>query len=170
MSINNNLVGMGYIKSAYGVKGWLNIKSNASSAKSLADYSRWYLCKDYLVKEVEVLDTHVVNSSSLRVKISGINDRDQANTIAGMEIKIPREKFKLLGKDEYYWVDLIGVEVRNLGNIFIGKVKNLIRSGCHDILVIDGLEKEILIPFVCNYIIDVNLKNNTIISDWKLDY
>lgn len=164
--IINNLVSMGYIKSVYGVKGWVDIKTNDQTVNSLANYSTWYLYKDNIIKQFEVLDSKVI-SNTLKVKFNGIEDRTQAYLLLGMEIKIPREKFKLLDKDEYYWVDLIGMEIKNLQNIFLGKVKNLISAGVHDVLVIEGLEKEILIPFVSRYVIDINLNDKKIICDWE---
>ena len=73
-------------------------------------------------------------------------------------------------EDEFYWVDLVGMSVINRDNITLGKVKNLIETGAHDVLVVHGEYGEKLIPFVSHYIDNVNKDTQQIQVDWGLDY
>ena len=71
--------------------------------------------------------------------------------------------------DEYYWTDLIGLKVINRQQELIGTVDSLMDTGAHSVLVVAG-ERQHLIPFVANYVIDVDMQNKCIYVDWGLDY
>ena len=70
-----------------------------------------------------------------------------------------------LGENEYYWQDLIGLQVFTDDKKNIGKVSNLIRTGANDVIVItDKEEKEHLVPFIQgSAIIEINLLENSLL-------
>jgi 16S rRNA processing protein RimM len=77
------------------------------------------------------------------------------------------------GKDGYYWSDLIGTSVFNLQNEEFGNVIGLLRTGANDVLQVQsvrGDQKERLIPFIDQVIVDVDLEARKITVDWGLDY
>ena len=85
----------------------------------------------------------------------------------------------MLSDGEYYWLDLIGLDVSNLQGESLGKVANLIDNGAHPILRVllqtelDNSEvkpREYLIPFVEHFVPTVDLPNKKIVVDWGLDY
>ena len=78
-------------------------------------------------------------------------------------------------KNEYYWHQLIGREVFNENKKRIGLVKSIFPTKSNDVLVIKkpqqgSREKEILIPFIKDYIIKVSEEENTIIVKWKSEF
>ena len=83
--------------------------------------------------------------------------------------------FPALEENEYYWVDLIGLDAINKQGVRLGTVSNLIDNGVHPILQVqaelpDGRQKELLIPFVDSYVGDIDMDKGTIAVDWELDY
>lgn len=169
MTDTQKRVAMGYIKGVFGIKGWLKIAANTEYADSLLDYPEWQLSKDKQILNVTVESGKIVNGE-LQVKLEGIDDRDQAFALRGYTIEIPREEFAPTEEDEYYWADLVGMNVVNTDGTVLGKVVNLMETGANDVLVIKGEHGQILIPFVSNYIETVDTDKQTITADWGLDY
>ncbi|QEY24947.1 ribosome maturation factor RimM [Neisseria animalis] len=169
MTDTQQRVAMGYIKGVFGIKGWVKIAASTEYSDSLLDYPEWLLSKDGKTLSVSVEAGKVV-SGELQVKFKGIEDRDRAFSLRGYTIEIPREAFAPAEEDEYYWADLVGMQVANTDGIVLGEVKNLMETGAHDVLVIEGEYGQKLIPFVSQYIENVDNDNRTITADWGLDY
>ena len=165
----NNLVPMGYVKQATGIKGWLKIKADTEFADGLMDYQRWFLGRNGNWQEYTP-ESGKLAPDGFQAKLVGIDNRTSAETLKGMTIAVLREDFAATDDDEYYWTDLIGLTVKNPQGEILGTVSGLQESGAHDILVVKGVEKQILIPFVAQFILTVNLPEKTIIADWQADY
>jgi len=169
MSGSQNWVAMGYIKGAFGVKGWVKVHAGTEYADSLLDYPEWRLTKGGNVQIAEI-EAGKVAGDELQVKFAHINDRDEAALLRGYTIEIARENFAETEEDEYYWVDLVGMQVKNRAGETIGTVQNLMETGAHDILVVAKAEGKTLIPFVSQFIDGVDRENRTITADWGSDY
>lgn len=169
MTDTQQRVAMGYIKGVFGVKGWLKIAANTEYTDSLLDYPEWLLSKDGQTLTVTP-EAGKIAGDELQVKLEGIDDRDQAFALRGYTIEVPRDAFAPTEEDEYYWADLVGMSVVNTEGIVLGKVKNLMETGANDVLVIDGEHGQKLVPFVSNYIVNVDSGQGIITADWGLDY
>lgn len=169
MSNTENWVAMGYIKGAFGVKCWLKVQPSTEYTDSLLDYPQWRLSKGKDVQMVEI-EAGKAAGDELQVKFSHVNDRDVAALLRGYTIEIPRESFAETEEDEYYWADLVGMNVINREQIALGEVVKLMETGAHDVLVVRGEHGEKLIPFVSQYIDEVQKAQKIIIADWGLDY
>ena len=169
MSHTQNWVAMGYIKGAFGIKGWIKVQSNTEYTDSLLDYPQWRLSrgKEHILAEVE---SGKMAGDELQVKLAHINDRDAAALLRGYTIEIARENFAETEEDEYYWADLVGMSVVNREQAVLGEVVKLMETGAHDVLVVRGEYGEKLIPFVSHYIDGVDAENRKITADWGVDY
>ncbi|NBU28504.1 MAG: 16S rRNA processing protein RimM [Caulobacteraceae bacterium] len=89
-------------------------------------------------------------------------------------IFISRASFPTPETDEYYWVDLIGLDVVNREGAALGQVRELLHTGPQTVLVLayqeDGKSKERMIPFVGVYIDAVDLVAKRITADWQADF
>lgn len=167
--MNTQWVPMGYIKGAFGVKGWVKISANTEYTDSLLDYPQWRLTRNG--KSIMLaIENGKLNGDELQVKFEQINDRDAAHELRGYTIEINRADFAPAEEDEYYWADLVGMNVVNLQGESLGSVMNLMETGAHDILVIDGEHGQKLIPFVEQFINEVDNEKRIITADWGLDY
>ena len=82
---------------------------------------------------------------------------------------MPREALPEAAENEYYWSDLIGLEVVNVQGEVLGKVTDLLETGANDVLVVEG-ERERLLPFTAQVILKVDLAAGRINVDWGADY
>jgi 16S rRNA processing protein RimM len=110
--------------------------------------------------------------------LMGVADRNAAEALKGAVVRIRRSHFPALSNDEFYWVDLIGMEVENLRGETLGIVDDLMDNGAHPILRValpaaddaGKALKELLIPFVEQFVKTVDQAGKKITVDWEADY
>ena len=162
-------VAMGYIKGVFGVKGWVKIHTDTEYTDSLLDFPQWRLSKDGQIQTVTIAESKI-NGDELLVRFEGIADRNAAALLRGYTIEIDRSSFADTEDDEYYWADLVGLTVFNREQLNLGTISSLMDTGAHDVLVVDGDFGRKLIPFVSQYIDEVNIPQKKICVDWGSDY
>ncbi len=171
-------VEVGRILGAWGVKGGLKVKPFSSDPQALFSSKRWFL------EPSEAKPGHTV-PPLLRVRSAreqgdtvvavceDLDDRDAAEKLAGARVFIARSSFPTPDEGEFYWVDLIGLAVRNREGVALGDVVGLIETGPHCVLRIqpaDPKAGEVLVPFVDAYVDAVDREARTIVVDWQADY
>lgn len=192
-----DLIELGRITAAYGVKGWVKVQPHSANAEVLLSASQWWL-----TRPVPELARGAVASAPVAFKIvqsrsqgatvvaqlKGIADRDQAEALRGYTVQAPRGSFPAPEEDEYYWVDLIGCALYTSANgepALIGVVGEVLDNGAHAVLkvlcqkagaegpepILDakGRPAEMLVPFVRAHIHAVDLAARRIDSDWPAD-
>lgn len=156
---------LGALHGAYGLKGWVRIQPFQDTAALLASKNWQHVSSDGAVTPVE-LEKAKVHGAGIVAKIKGIDTPEDAAAFRGA-VALYREDFPETEEDEYYWVDLIGCSVINKVGEMIGTVVGLIDNGVHDILRVKKANgKEILIPFVEDYLESVNTQAKEIRVDW----
>lgn len=170
------MVVMGHIAGPFGVLGWVRVTPYTEHPDGLLDYPVWWLGKDGPPWREARVARCEVRGSMLTVALEGCTDRAVAAQLQGLQIAVPRNSLPDLaknGREGYYWVDLIGLEVINLQAEELGKVTGLLETGANDVLrvcnPVEG-DKERLIPFVDAVVAGVDLEKGRITVDWGVDY
>jgi 16S rRNA processing protein RimM len=180
---------VGRILDAWGVKGWLKILPHSSHPEALFSAKSWFLQApeakfrpgfNAFSGTVEInIDEAKTHSDSVVAKVQGLDDRTAAEALRGARIFLSRSSFPAASKDEYYWVDLIGLNVVNREGVALGCVRDLMATGPHSVLCVeytaqqeDGTQApaERMIPFVSVYVDAVDLPGKCITVDWQPDY
>jgi 16S rRNA processing protein RimM len=159
---------MGRVAASYAVRGWIKVQPFTAYVDSLLDYPVWRLGRGGVWREYPVIEAKV-HGRSLLASLQGVSDRDAAEALRGMEIAVARAQLPPPEEGEYYWDQLIGLEVVNLQGQTLGRVEGLLETGAHDVLRIRG-EREYLVPFVSALVPTVDLAARRIEVDWGLDY
>jgi 16S rRNA processing protein RimM len=111
-----------------------------------------------------------LQGKNVLAKLDGLENREQANELAGSKIYIFADQLPKLEEDEYYWSDLIGLEVESLQAEPLGTIETMMETGANDVMVLQG-DRERLIPFVMDDVVrKVDLANKRVVVDWKPDY
>ena len=180
---------VGRILDAWGVKGGIKVQAYSADAQALFTSRRWFLQppevdKPMMVKSKVALP-QIIKITSVRdhgegivATVSGVTDRTGAEALRGARIFISRSAFPSADPNEYYWVDLIGLNVVNRQGEALGTVEGLLDTGPHSVLRIipPGLtapvkpDQEKLVPFVAAFVDDVDLEQKLITVDWGLDF
>jgi 16S rRNA processing protein RimM len=168
-AVPEDLVVMGYISGAFGIQGWVSLVADTQYADSLLDYQTWWLGRDGQWSAYQLADSHV-QPKKLGAKLQGVDDRDVAFSLKGCQIAIPRSLMPEPEEGEYYWADLIGLEVVNVQNERLGVIDKLFETGANDVIVVkDGVEER-LVPFVSHVVLEVSLEARVMRVDWGLDF
>jgi len=180
LSAENDKLIVGRISGVYGVKGWVKVYSDTDPREGITDYSPWYI-KQGGRENGEWHEVSLENgrrqAKTVIAKLEGVNDRDAAMQLNGALIAIKPEQLKKLGKDEYYWRDLIGLRVINREGVELGTVQRLIETGANDVLVVGSAgsdsqgDREHLIPWTPGQaVLEVDLEQRLIQVDWDEDF
>lgn len=164
----DELVVMGRVAVPYGVHGWVKIQTFTEAVDSLLDYSVWWIGAQDNWHECKVEDGKV-HTNTLVARLAGCTDRDMAFALKGKQVAVPRSELPEPEADEYYWSDLIGLEVRNLQQTDFGQVEDVFATGANDVLAVRG-ERERLIPFIEQVVKEVDLARRLILVDWDADF
>jgi len=183
---DSKLIVLGEITGHFGVKGWIKVKSFTRPPDSILTYKSWWLSPRLkrLGKHSDPnLDQRSVfkvaegraQGRNLIVRLEGISNRDAAEPLIGGVIQVAAEDLGPAEDGEYYWTDLMGLQVTNVAGVFLGEVDHLLETGANDVLVVmgkdvDGSTCERLLPWSEQVIIEVNLDQRTMVVDWDADF
>jgi 16S rRNA processing protein RimM len=174
-TVPDDLVLVGHITGAYGIKGWVRIKPYSADADALLHAKTWWLDKPAL-RDVDVLQVKA-HGEDVVAGLMGVADRNAAEALKGAVVQIRRSHFPALSDNEFYWVDLMGLAVENLPGEALGTVADLMDNGAHPILRVQApamsdteKSKEWLIPFVEQFVKTVDKQAGKITVDWGLDF
>ena len=186
-------VEVGRILDAWGIKGWFKVLPHSASPEALFSSKRWYLLPpekqqgrpvraaatpegaapwtEPLLLKVKEAKEH---SDSIVACSQDIADRNGAEALKGARVFVSRSSFPTPEDGEYYWVDLMGLQVTNREGVGLGVVHDLLATGPQTVLVLHaeegGKKVERMIPFVDAFVDKVDLQARCITVDWQPDY
>jgi 16S rRNA processing protein RimM len=164
------LIVMGRIVAPYGLKGWVRIEPYSAVPDSLSTYPSWWVGGDGDWHEVRVAQSILQHGASLVARFEGCTERDAALALKGREIAVERAALPANANNEFYWVDLVGLNAVNLKGEELGVVAGLFDNGAHPVMrVVDG-EIERLLPFVEQVVRQVDMARRRIRVEWELDW
>jgi 16S rRNA processing protein RimM len=143
--------------------------ANTDDRKAILDYQPWYIKKDNSLQAVKIKAGRL-QGKLVVAQLEGVDDRTIAETWVGLDIYIPKEQLARLGKDEFYWSELIGLTVETTSGVILGQVDHMLETGANDVLVVKG-DKERLIPFVMHkVVVEVDSDGQRMVVDWDPDF
>ena len=159
---------MGRVVGAVGIRGEVRVKTFTEDAEGLAAYERWVVRTKDGWREMP-LEDFALRPNGTVAKLGGCDDRDAAQRLRGADIAIPREEFGAEQGNEIYLVDLIGLDVVDEREGTLGVVDSFVETGPTRVMVVRG-DRERLIPFVDDFVKQVDREAKRITVDWKRDY
>jgi 16S rRNA processing protein RimM len=176
VQVPDDLTQVGYVSGAYGVTGSIRVTPFSTDADALLNVKTWWLDKPGL--HAVSVRTAKMHGGDVVAQLLGVVGRDASEALKGAAVTIPRSQFPALPADEFYWSDLIGLDVVNLQGEALGQVTDMMHNGAQSILRIapvpdagsESAVPERLIPFVDQFVKTVDQASKTITVDWGLDY
>lgn len=173
------------IVGVYGIKGWVKIRPLTEDPAALMHFSRVDVLPGAKMRGAEPLPGVKVEQVRTQgrgvvARLSGVEDRNQAESLRGYRLVAAADQLPPAGDDEYYWRDLINSQVwcRDGGvgePQLIGRVRQLLETGANDVLVVQPTEdsvddRERLLPWLPDEVIKrVDVAEGVIDADWYLD-
>ena len=163
-----DLVELGVLRGAYGVKGWVRVQPYAAQATALQACRRWWLIGGPATSvEVSGVRPH---GAVLVAKLQGCETPEQAERLRGVRVGVARADFPPAGDGEVYWVDLIGARVVNRSGVELGTIDDVLSSGAQELLQVRCGERVLLVPMVERHVDEVDLTQHVVRVDWEADW
>lgn len=149
----DGLVPIGKIIGAHGIKGEVKVFPYGE----LEDFE----LKTVLVSAKEAVKSFTVkrvrkHKEVYILELEGVSVRNDAEALIGAEVGVPKDELPELDEDEYYYMDLVGMDVMTDEGKYLGSISNVIATGSNDVFEVDGPFGTVLIPALDNIIIEVD--------------
>ncbi|WP_295570529.1 ribosome maturation factor RimM [Stenotrophomonas maltophilia] len=170
MKDNERRILLGRIVGAFGVRGEIKLESWTEPRSAIFRYQPWILRspsgQESKLEGARGRDT----GKHLVARFPGIEDRDTVEAMHGTEVYVARSALPPPKPDEYYWVDLEGLDVKTTEGVALGQVSHLFSTGANDVVVVRG-DRERMIPFVQpDFVTSVDFEANLIVVDWDPEF
>lgn len=155
---------VGSIAGAFGVRGDVRLKSFCAQPEAIAAYAPLFTEDGTRSFTVKLLGS-VPNGFSAR--LGGISTREEAEALKGTKLFAERSRMPPTEDDEYYHVDLIGLDVFDAGGTLLGKISAVLNHGASDILEVrgPGLPDGLLLPFTLAVVPTVDIAGGRVVVD-----
>ena len=157
---------LGEIVSPHGIKGYVKVASHAESTKSFKRTETVYVRHrdgEDMTYRVEDINGR---GSKVFIKFSGVDTRQDAETLVGSVILVDRGELPETDDGEYYWYDLIDMEVHDTTGKYLGVIKKIFQTGSNDVYVVQGDKgDEILIPGTYDAVREVRISEKKMIVE-----
>lgn len=162
----NGKVKVGKIKDAHGLKGELYFLSFSGEISWLEDLPKVFLEKENQSFKEYKLEKMKPFKEGAILQFEGIKDRTQAEGLKGDMLYIPEEELVSEPGEVIYLNELLHFQVKNEEGKVLGEVKDFSSNGIQDILVISKGELEYEVPFVDQFIVEINYDEKYLIMDF----
>jgi 16S rRNA processing protein RimM len=168
MGAPRDMVLVGVIVGAHGIKGEVKLKSFTSEPLSVGHYGPLQSASG---QQFEILKLKAARDDFI-ASLKGINDRNDAETLKGVELLVAREKLPKLKTNETYAHDLMGLDVVLENGSTLGKLVGMPNYGAGDLLevAVDGNSETVLIPFISAFVPQDDFSNGKIIVNLPEGY
>lgn len=160
----DELVCVGAISGAYGVKGEVRIKSFCATPEDIETYSP--LTDEAGKQRFSLAIVHSVKNGFV-VRIAEVATKEQADALKGVMLYAHRDQLPSLPDDEFYHADLVGLTVVDTGGTELGRVKSVQNHGAADLLevALPDSSATVLLPFTQVAVPTVDLASGRIVAD-----
>lgn len=153
----------GEIVKTHGLKGCLKALSFLESQNILDGLDFVYLESKSGQKNRYAIKAINPKGKFLFLEFAGISDVDAAQTLVGSKLLLPRDMLDDLPDGEYYWQDIIGLDVYTAEGRHLGRIESIFPTGSNDVYVCRGPHEELLIPATADAVDKIDLISRRII-------
>lgn len=158
------LISFGKISKVQGLSGEVRFHPFSRQLDNISTLERIFIIKSPNSNPVEfIIQKSRTHKNTAILKIQGIDSVEEAEKLIGSIVHVEVSDLKELEEDEYYWFDLIGLQVYTVNGEHIGDVENLIDRSLQSLLVVKKEGKEHLIPLTEPIVQKVDLAESRII-------
>lgn len=166
---------LGRVGAPFGVRGWVRVQSYTDPLEKIASYTDWQLGQADAWQIYRPLQVQHAGGA-LAVQLAdeqgvALADREAAVRLTNCDIAVWRSELPALKTGEFYWTDLIGLEVVNRDGQLFGVIEQILETGANDVLVVKVGKRERLIPFVQGPVVQsVDLRSRRMTVDWDAEF
>lgn len=160
---------VGVIIGPQGVLGAVKLKSYCEPPEQIFKYKPWTLVQGSDVRSVVPIKLRGAGGQ-LVARLPEMETREHAEAMKGFEVRVLRSQLPKPPAGEYYWHDLIGLQVIGICGFAFGKIEAMLETGSNDVMRVQG-ERERLLPFTPGvHVIEVDLSARIVKVDWDPEF
>jgi len=138
---------LGKVAKAHGMRGEVKIFPYSGQPENIKAYRELVLVdsEGIMSPPLTVLSCRIQGKLAITA-LASVTNRDKAEHIKGMGVLLARKCLPELVENEFYWHQYVGKTVRNLEGKTIGEIKTVFNNGAQDVMAINAVTGEILVP------------------------
>ena len=159
----NDLVNIGKIIKSSGLKGRLKVFPYMESPEVLESLDEVFIGatkKTVLPFQITAVR---IRKKTMLLDLEGVKDIVASDALVGFHLFVPPDKLDVLQEDEYYWRDIVGLDVVTESGQKLGQIERIIPTGGNDVYVCTGGEREILLPAIEDVIMQVDIERGVLV-------
>jgi 16S rRNA processing protein RimM len=154
------LIVIGRAAKPFGVKGEIKVTPYTESFEAFHNSETLIFGESaYKVKEIRI------HKGSALVSLEGIESPETASKLIGTLVKTGEQNLPAKEEDEYYWFELLGLQVFTIDGRDLGKITQITATGANDVLHVEGTYGEVLLPMIEDVVLEVDLENEKMTVD-----
>lgn len=147
----------GKIVNTHGIRGEVKIMPYCDSPELLCEFDRLFIGKNH--KEI-IIERSRVFKNMVIAKLEGVDTPEAAEKLRNKMLFMHRDDLEL-DEDTYFIQDLIDMEVRDADTDFMyGNIADVMQTGANDVYVVNGADKEYLVPAIPDVVISTDIDSN----------
>lgn len=155
MSGSNETILIGKVSATHGVRGQLRITSFSGEIDSFIALRSVLLKKPGGGMEPFAVAGVKAHGKKVLLSLKDYTNINEVLQLVGREVYVLRDQLPVLSDDEFYWCDLLGLQVITEDGEILGELVDIISTGSNDVYVVQG-QREILIPALDDIVLDVD--------------
>jgi 16S rRNA processing protein RimM len=160
----STLIQLGIVGAPFGVRGWIKLRSHTDPPEKILEHRTLRIGRESAWVEYRI-EERGRSGGVPTARFAGFADRDQAATLTGAAVWVPRADLPKPESNDFYRTDLIGLTVVNLAGVELGLVSHFIETASRAMMVVRG-EQEYWVPAVPAHLKRVDLTARRIVVDW----
>jgi 16S rRNA processing protein RimM len=162
----DGLVEVGRITGRHGVRGKVRLRLHNPGSTALSRVDRVVLrsAQDGGERAVRLLEARR-HKYGVLLRLEGVETADQAAALVDQTLCVRRDDLPPLEPHEVYYTELTGSVVRLQSGELVGVVREVFATGSNDVLVVEGRQREYLIPFIADVIVRVDAPARVVVIE-----
>lgn len=158
-----DLIEIGKAVKSKGLKGCIKAASFCESPELLLSLEEVFLGREIQHVTPFTVEKIVSRGNFFLLDLDGVENREASDVLIGCYIFAPSRALKKLPEGEYYWHDIIGLEVLTDDGLSLGRIETIVPTGSNDVYVCAGGEREVLLPAIDDVIKEIDVEKGTMV-------
>ncbi len=157
MTAAEEIVVLGRIAGTHGIRGELKFHSFSGEATTLQQATTVFLRVPGGAPEPFPIASVRGNGKKILLALKGFDSIEQAQRLIGREVCVREDQLPALDDGEYYWRDLLGLNVVTTAGESLGILKDIFATGSNDVYVVRQGQREYMIPALEDVVVQIDL-------------
>ena len=162
---SRDLVRIGRIAGIHGLRGALRCRPDNPDSESFPTLQTITIQTGSQSREYQLLTATPAGRGMLKIELAGIADANAAEALKGGIVMVARASLPPTKPHEFYYFQAIGCEVVLTDQTRLGTIAEVFSNGAHDVMVVQGERREILIPVIEDIVKSLDLDSRRVVIE-----